>query len=193
MVDADLERFEAVLAASIIVGDEFLDSVTTHLTGAGGKYLRPTLAISSATGGVRRASEDDLLGAVALELMHLASLYHDDVLDKAKVRRNVDTVNARYGNLVAIVAGDFLMAQSAGIAARLGTDFAELLANTLMLAHARPDLGDEYRLLGRSLHQRLLRHDRGKDGVTDVRELSDRGDDRWTQPRADRRVERLRP
>jgi heptaprenyl diphosphate synthase len=132
LVEADLVRFEALLAASIVVGDDFLDSVTTHLTGAGGKYLRPLLAIGSATSGARAATEEDLLGAVALELMHLASLYHDDVLDKAKVRRNVDTVNARYGNLVAIVAGDFLMAQSAGIAANLGADFAELLANTLM-------------------------------------------------------------
>lgn len=131
-LEADLVRFETLLAKSIIVGDKFLDSVTTHLTDAGGKYLRPTLAICSATGGTRAATEEDLLGAVALELMHLASLYHDDVLDKAKVRRNVDTVNARYGNLVAIVAGDFLMARSAGIAADLGAAFAELLARTLM-------------------------------------------------------------
>jgi heptaprenyl diphosphate synthase len=49
--------------------------------------------------------------------MHLASLYHDDVMDEADVRRNVDSVNARYGNLIAIVAGDYLMARSAGIAA----------------------------------------------------------------------------
>jgi heptaprenyl diphosphate synthase len=71
------------------------------------------------------------LGAVALELMHLASLYHDDVMDEAEVRRNVDSVNARYGNLIAIVAGDYLMARSAAIAADLGTDVAELLARTL--------------------------------------------------------------
>jgi heptaprenyl diphosphate synthase len=131
-VEADLVRFEALLATSIIVGDEFLDSVTTHLTIAGGKYLRPLLAICSATSGTRAATQEDLLGAVALELMHLASLYHDDVLDKAVVRRNVDTVNARYGNLVAIVAGDFLMARSAGIAADLGAAFAEELSRTLM-------------------------------------------------------------
>jgi heptaprenyl diphosphate synthase len=131
-VDADLIRFETLLAESIVVGDDYLDSITTHLTGAGGKYLRPLLVLSSATGGTRAATEEDLLGAVALELMHLASLYHDDVLDRAKVRRNVETVNARYGNLVAIVAGDFLMAQSAGIAANLGANFATVLANTLM-------------------------------------------------------------
>jgi heptaprenyl diphosphate synthase len=63
--------------------------------------------------------------------MHLASLYHDDVMDEAEVRRNVDSVNARYGNLIAIVAGDYLMARSAAIAADLGTDIAGLLARTL--------------------------------------------------------------
>jgi heptaprenyl diphosphate synthase len=131
-VQADLVRFKALLTKSVIVGDEFLDSITTHLIDAGGKHLRPLLAIYSATGGTRAATEEDLLGGVALELMHLASLYHDDVLDNAEVRRNVETVNARYGNLVAIVAGDYLMARSAGIAADLGADFAELLARTLM-------------------------------------------------------------
>jgi heptaprenyl diphosphate synthase len=63
--------------------------------------------------------------------MHLASLYHDDVMDEAEVRRNVDSVNARYGNLIAIVAGDYLMARSAAIAADLGTEIAGLLAHTL--------------------------------------------------------------
>jgi heptaprenyl diphosphate synthase len=70
---------------------------------------------------------------VAVELVHLASLYHDDVMDEALVRRNVESVNARFGNLVAIVAGDFLLARSAEIAASLGTEIAGLLANTLAL------------------------------------------------------------
>jgi heptaprenyl diphosphate synthase len=68
---------------------------------------------------------------VSLELMHLASLYHDDVMDEADIRRNVDSVNARYGNLIAIVAGDYLMARSAGIAADLGASSASLMAHTL--------------------------------------------------------------
>ncbi len=130
-VEADLVRLETLLAESVIIGDAYLDSVTTHLIYAGGKRLRPLLAISSATGGRHEATSDDLLGGVALELMHLASLYHDDVMDEADVRRNVDSVNARYGNLVAIVAGDYLMARSAGIAADLGTEIAGLLARTL--------------------------------------------------------------
>ncbi len=71
------------------------------------------------------------MGGVAVELVHLASLYHDDVIDEATIRRNVESVNSRFGNLVAIVAGDYLLARSAAIAAGLGTDIAELLADTL--------------------------------------------------------------
>jgi heptaprenyl diphosphate synthase len=130
-VEADLVRLEALLAESVIFGDAYLDSVTTHLIYAGGKRLRPLLAVASATGGERPATSEDLLGGVAVELMHLASLYHDDVMDEAAVRRNVDSVNARYGNLIAIVAGDYLMARSAAIAADLGTDVAGLLARAL--------------------------------------------------------------
>ncbi|HEY7931201.1 MAG TPA: polyprenyl synthetase family protein [Acidimicrobiales bacterium] len=131
LVEADLAQLETLLAESVVIGEAYLDSVTTHLIFAGGKRLRPLLAVASATGGEREATRDDLLGGVALELMHLASLYHDDVMDEAVVRRNVDSVNARYGNLIAIVAGDYLMARSAAIAADLGTDVAGLLARTL--------------------------------------------------------------
>ncbi|MGB8195745.1 MAG: polyprenyl synthetase family protein [Acidimicrobiales bacterium] len=130
-VEDDLTSLETLLAESVIFGDEYLDSVTTHLIYAGGKRLRPLLAVASATSGERPGTREDLLGGVALELMHLASLYHDDVMDEAEVRRNVDSVNARYGNLIAIVAGDYLMARSAAIAADLGTDVAGLLARTL--------------------------------------------------------------
>jgi heptaprenyl diphosphate synthase len=130
-VDEDLARFEPLLAESVIIGDNYLDQVTTHLITAGGKRIRPLLAIASATGGASEASQDVLLGGVALELMHLASLYHDDVMDEALVRRNVESVNARFGNLIAIVAGDYLMARSAAIAADLGTEIAGLLARTL--------------------------------------------------------------
>jgi heptaprenyl diphosphate synthase len=112
-VDSDLTRLEVVLEESVIFGDAYLDTVTTHLIRAGGKRLRPLLAIASATGGERPATKNDLLGAVSLELMHLASLYHDDVMDEAEIRRDVESVNARYGNLIAIVAGDYLMARSA--------------------------------------------------------------------------------
>ena len=131
----DLERLEPELTQAVRSGDPFLDEVTTHLIAAGGKRLRPCLALASATAtaGHRAATDDDLQGAVAVELVHLASLYHDDVMDEALVRRNVESVNARFGNLVAIVAGDFLLARSAEIAASLGTEIAGLLAHTLGL------------------------------------------------------------
>jgi heptaprenyl diphosphate synthase len=130
-MEEDLERLEPALRLAVRSGDGFLDEVTTHLINAGGKRLRPGLALAAATRGAGGASEDDLQGAVAVELVHLASLYHDDVMDEATVRRNVQSVNARWGNLVAIVAGDFLLARSAEIAASLGTEIAALLANTL--------------------------------------------------------------
>ncbi|MGC2167873.1 MAG: polyprenyl synthetase family protein, partial [Acidimicrobiales bacterium] len=108
-VDDDLVRLEVLLTEAVVFGDPYLDAVTTHLIDAGGKRLRASLAIASATSGEREATHEDLMGAVSLELMHLASLYHDDVMDEATIRRNVESVNARYGNLIAIVAGDYLM------------------------------------------------------------------------------------
>ena len=126
-----MRRLEPLLTASVITGDAFLDEVTTHLIAAGGKRLRPLLALAAATGGSHDATEDELMGAVAVELVHLASLYHDDVIDEATIRRNVESVNSRFGNLVAIVAGDYLLARSAAIAAGLGVEIAQLLADTL--------------------------------------------------------------
>jgi heptaprenyl diphosphate synthase len=130
-LEEDLGRLEPLLTTSVVTGDGFLDEVTTHLVAAGGKRLRPLLAVASATAGARTATEEDLLGGVAVELVHLASLYHDDVIDEATVRRNVESVNSRFGNLIAIVAGDYLLARSAAIAASLGTEIAGLLATTL--------------------------------------------------------------
>src|ERR1700678_4574823 len=130
-LEDQLKRLEPLLVESVVTGDGFLDEVTTHLLAAGGKRLRPVLALATATSGSSEGTREDLLGAVSVELVHLASLYHDDVIDEATVRRNVESVNARFGNLVAIVAGDFLLARSAEIAAGLGTEIAGLLAATL--------------------------------------------------------------
>ncbi|MHB8262992.1 MAG: polyprenyl synthetase family protein [Acidimicrobiales bacterium] len=131
LVGQDLSRMEILLKESVASGDPMLNQVATYLIDAGGKRLRPALALSVATGGVGAASKDDLLGSVAVELVHLGSLYHDDVMDEASMRRKVRSVNARWGNLVAIVAGDYLLAKSAEIAADLGPHIASLLARTL--------------------------------------------------------------
>jgi heptaprenyl diphosphate synthase len=76
-------------------------------------------------------SDEVIQGGVAVELVHLGSLYHDDVMDEAENRRGVQSVNARWGNLVAILAGDFLLARASEIAASLGTEVAALLARTI--------------------------------------------------------------
>ncbi len=126
-----MDRLEEQLRAVVVRGDPFLDEIATHLIAAGGKRLRPALTLASASLSGEAASEASLLGGVAVELVHLASLYHDDVMDEAPRRRNVVSVNARWGNLLAIVAGDFLLARSAEIAASLGPEIAGLLAATL--------------------------------------------------------------
>ena len=142
-----MELPDAALAADVIDGlaqvedglreaaqahHELLAEASRHLISAGGKRFRATLVLLAAQFGQPK-DERIVPSAVAIELTHLATLYHDDVMDEALVRRNVESVNARFGNLVAIVAGDFLLARSAEIAASLGTEIAGLLANTLAL------------------------------------------------------------
>ncbi len=130
-LDAHLEDFETLLRESVAVDDNFLSEVSRHLMEAGGKRIRPVLAITAAAAGGAEIDRNVLLSGIAVELVHLGSLYHDDVMDDASDRRNVKSVNFRWGNVIAIVAGDFLLAKAAGIAARLGQEIAELLANTL--------------------------------------------------------------
>jgi heptaprenyl diphosphate synthase len=129
--EADVARLEACLRESVLGEDPFLNEVASHLIEAGGKRLRPALALTAASLSSVAVSRETLLGGVCVELVHLASLYHDDVMDEATRRRSVESVNARWGNLVAIVAGDFLLARSAEIAASLGPEVAGLLAATL--------------------------------------------------------------
>ncbi len=126
-----LDRLEALLLESAGADDPFLSEVARHLISAGGKRLRPALTVAAALAGRGEVTDRVLLGGVAVELVHLGSLYHDDVMDEAVSRRGVPTVNQRWGNNVAVVAGDFLLARAAAIAARLGTEPAELLADTL--------------------------------------------------------------
>ncbi|HET9076951.1 MAG TPA: polyprenyl synthetase family protein [Acidimicrobiales bacterium] len=132
-IEAALERVEESLSASTAGQDPFLAEVAVHLVRAGGKRLRPALVLASAAacGAAPEVPDEVISGAVAVELVHLGSLYHDDVMDEAASRRGVDSANARWGNLVAILAGDFLLARASEIAASLGTEVAALLARTI--------------------------------------------------------------
>jgi heptaprenyl diphosphate synthase len=129
----DLLRVDSALRESVQTPDPFLAEVATHLIGAGGKRLRPTLTLVSAYACTTpaRATDDALTGSVACELVHLGSLYHDDVIDEAETRRGVPSVNARWSNIVAILAGDFLLARASSLAASLGAEVASLLAATI--------------------------------------------------------------
>lgn len=126
-----LDGVEAALFRSVDSGDAFLGGVATHLIAAGGKRIRPALVVAAALAGGAGVTDDVIQGAVSVELVHLGSLYHDDVIDEADSRRGVQSVNSRWGNLVAIVAGDFLLARASEIAASLGTEVAGLLAATI--------------------------------------------------------------
>ncbi len=130
-----LERVEAALVDSVRTADPFLTEVASHLIRAGGKRVRPAFAVAAAATGRgaadQRVGDDAVMGGVAVELVHLGSLYHDDVIDEAVTRRTVESVNARWGNLTAILAGDYLLAKASEIAASLGTEVAGLLAATI--------------------------------------------------------------
>ncbi len=132
----DLERIEAALVASVHTPDPYLGEIASHLIVAGGKRLRPLLTVVAAHVGIDGDASDDLReqavqGGIACELVQTGSLYHDDVMDEAPTRRGVDTVNAKWGNLQAILAGDFLLSRASEIAASLGTEVAALLARTI--------------------------------------------------------------
>ncbi|MCA1691917.1 MAG: polyprenyl synthetase family protein, partial [Actinobacteria bacterium] len=130
-LEGDLARVEDALRRTVQAGDPFMTTVASHLIPAGGKRLRPALALGVGNLAASPVSDDVVMGGCAVELVHLGSLYHDDVMDEARTRRNVESVNARWGNLVAILAGDFLLARASEIAASLGTEVAGLLAMTI--------------------------------------------------------------
>ena len=106
-----------------------LGDAAAHLMEAGGKRFRPTLVLLAAQFG--NTSDPRIVpAAVAVELTHLATLYHDDVMDEAAVRRGSDSANSRWGNTVAILTGDFLFARASEILADLGTDAIRIQAQT---------------------------------------------------------------
>lgn len=133
-VEADRLRVEEELRAAVRAPTEALTEMAGHLIGAGGKRVRPLFAVAAAACKVGHdgpATLEAVRGGVSVELVHLGSLYHDDVIDEAVTRRGVESVNSRWGNLRAILAGDFLLAKASEIAASLGTEVAGLLAATI--------------------------------------------------------------
>jgi heptaprenyl diphosphate synthase len=128
-VAAILAEVEEQLYAAVHSGDPLIAEAARHLVDAGGKRFRPLLTAIGAQFGEPGRSEV-VLAAVVVELTHLATLYHDDVMDEAVVRRGAPSANSRWGNSIAILVGDFLFARAADIAADLGTEAVRIQART---------------------------------------------------------------
>ena len=121
---------ERELAGHVRSRAEFVTQAASHLMEAGGKRFRPLLVLLAAQTGTHPDSDAVVTAACVVELTHLASLYHDDVMDEAALRRGADSANARWDNHVAILTGDFLFSKSSELTADLGADAVRIQAET---------------------------------------------------------------
>jgi heptaprenyl diphosphate synthase len=129
LIGDGLELVEDRLRTAVSSADPLVAEAARHLVDAGGKRFRPILVLISGQFG--DADPDRLADAAAvMELTHLATLYHDDVMDEAQLRRGAPSANVRWGNSLAILVGDFLFARAAEYAANLGPDAVRLQATT---------------------------------------------------------------
>lgn len=128
-IRAELEQVEKLLRATVVESDPLLHEAAAHLLAAGGKRFRATLVLLAARFGDASAAE--LVPAAAVvELTHVATLYHDDVMDEAELRRGEPSANRRWGNSIAILAGDYVFACASEILADLGAEAVRLQART---------------------------------------------------------------
>mgnify|MGYP003345291609 FL=1 len=144
-VQSGLEQVEEQLVQAVAHTDPVANVTSRHLLEAGGKRLRPVLVLLAA--GLGKGNSDEVVkAAVVVELTHLATLYHDDVMDRAPMRRGVPTAHEIWGNSVAILTGDLLFAKASQIVSRLGAKALTLQADTferLCLGQLHETLGPE--------------------------------------------------
>lgn len=129
VVESGLEQVETRLAGELRVSDALADATTRYLYEAGGKRVRPMLTLLTAQLG-KGTTDFVVAGATALEMTHLGSLYHDDVMDGADVRRGVPSAHAVWGNSVAILTGDLLFSRASQLMAQIGERAIRLQADT---------------------------------------------------------------
>ncbi|MCE5292631.1 MAG: polyprenyl synthetase family protein [Nocardiaceae bacterium] len=125
-----LRRVEDLLIAELSDGEDFLTEAALHLAKAGGKRFRPLFTILSGKLGPKPDDPDIITAATVVELVHLATLYHDDVMDEADMRRGAPSANARWGNSFAILAGDYLFAHASRLVSTLGAEAVRIIAET---------------------------------------------------------------
>lgn len=126
-LEAGLEEVELGLSAEMAFADSLADTTTRYLLDAGGKRIRPVLTLLAAQLGDGN-NPDVISAAQAIEITHLASLYHDDVMDEALMRRGVPSAQTVWGNSVAIITGDLLFARAGKLIASLGDKVTSLQA-----------------------------------------------------------------
>lgn len=144
-VQCGLDRVEELLHRELSSELEILSKASLHLVDAGGKRFRPLFTLLAAQFG-SGANDEVVRAAAVVELVHLATLYHDDVMDQATMRRGAVSANARWDNSVAILAGDFLFAHASRLVADLGPDAVRIIARTfaeLVTGQMRETLGPE--------------------------------------------------
>ncbi len=136
-IDADLQagligildRVEVILRETAASEDRLVTEAATHLADAGGKRFRPLLVAVGAHFGDPQ-SPLVVPAAAVVELTHLGTLYHDDVMDEADVRRGAPSANSRWGNSIAILVGDYLFARAADLSAELGIEAVQIQSRT---------------------------------------------------------------
>lgn len=126
-------RIEALMSEELGKADVLMAEAVQHLFEAGGKRFRPLFTVLSAQLGPEPDSWQVTVAGAVIELVHLATLYHDDVMDEAQMRRGASSANARWGNNIAILAGDYLFATASRLVSRLGPDAVRIIADTFAL------------------------------------------------------------
>ena len=125
-----VRRIEELMDTELRGGDGLMTEAVTHLFDAGGKRFRPLFTVLSAQLGPEPDAWQVTVAGAVIELVHLATLYHDDVMDEAQIRRGAPSANARWGNNIAILAGDYLFATASRLVSRLGPDAVRIIAET---------------------------------------------------------------
>jgi heptaprenyl diphosphate synthase len=128
-LEQKLQKVESLISDSIANTDQLLNETSNHLVNAGGKRIRPVLTLLCSHLGDSE-NEDVLKAATVIELTHLGTLYHDDVMDEADLRRGVPTAHAVWGNSVAILTGDVLFARASQVVSGLGERALRMQAET---------------------------------------------------------------
>ena len=125
-----VDRIEQLMETELRGSDDLLTESVLHLFEAGGKRFRPMFTVLSAQLGPNPDAQEVTIAGAVIELVHLATLYHDDVMDEAQLRRGAQSANARWGNNIAILAGDYLFATASRLVSRLGPDAVRVIAET---------------------------------------------------------------